>query len=585
MILIFRLSRFGISIMYRRSLARLVRSASSCNIRRQNLHVTCHLGRAYAFQSIASLRVPRCYFSDIVSQDDLAQTSQANATVITQETKLTEILAMKNALELLKAYRDYKDTNDVIPSNEIAVLRCIAFIVQKDSAQRFSLKAEIANESPGNKSVFWDVLDNILEHISESSNSDLASVIWSLGKIGPVAVGFENHSLAQSCDQEILYRDITLFSTKDINKILSGLASLAMRKSKVFAELERAIVSNKIKISSFENQGLVGSLRSFSQTGNGSLNLFELYCKDVYFRGMETFKPFELFQLVSLFAKKGVKADELFSHTEQKVIKMGIESLSNTDIFLILWTFAHKKSDRFHDQVFSHMDQEFVNHGMRRFLPFSLSNTLWCFAKAGKHNANVFVLVKNELMLRDLSAFRKYLPQILWSFAVAEKDYAELYEKIVEEFSSEDLESVSNKDLCTCAWSFGKLGITNENIYRKIEKEVLSRDPSALKYLDIQRLLTGFAHAIEGSRELFEYLEDAILALNVSSLKAAEMCNVLWPFAEMGYKTRHLFDTVEQEILRRGKLHFKEGQLARLKASFEAFGQGSQELVNVFNRR
>ena len=585
MILIFRLSRFGISIMYRRSLARLVRSASSCNIRRQNLHVTCHLGRAYAFQSIASLRVPRCYFSDIVSQDDLAQTSQANATVITQETKLTEILAMKNALELLKAYRDYKDTNDVIPSNEIAVLRCIAFIVQKDSAQRFSLKAEIANESPGNKSVFWDVLDNILEHISESSNGDLASVIWSLGKIGPVAVGFENHSLAQSCDQEILFRDITLFSTKDINKILSGLASLAMRKSKVFAELERAIVSNKIKISSFENQGLVGSLRSFSQTGNGSLNLFELYCKDVYFRGMETFKPFELFQLVSLFAKKGVKADELFSHTEQKVIKMGIESLSNTDIFLILWTFAHKKSDRFHDQVFSHMDQEFVNHGMRRFLPFSLSNTLWRFAKAGKHNANVFVLVKNELMLRDLSAFRKYLPQILWSFAVAEKDYAELYEKIVEEFSSEDLESVSNKDLCTCAWSFGKLGITNENIYRKIEKEVLSRDPSALKYLDVQRLLTGFAHAKEGSRELFEYLEDAILALNVSSLKAAEMCNVLWPFTEMGYKTRHLFDAVEQEILRRGKQHFKEGQLARLKTSFEAFGQGSQELVNVFNRR
>ena len=67
-------------------------------------------------------------------------------------------------------------------------------------------------------------------------------------------------------------------------------------------------------------------------------------------------------------------------------------------------------------------------------------------------------------MLRDLSAFRKYLPQILWSFAVAEKYYAELYEKIVKQFSSVELESNSNKDLCTCAWSFGKLGITNENI-------------------------------------------------------------------------------------------------------------------------
>ena len=570
-------------------MARLIRNASSCIIRGQHLprkflSLPCSY---HIFQPASYLRASRHYFCNTVNQDGIVSTKTPKAYTTDQihEKKLAEILAMKNAIDLLQEYSNYKDTSDMINASRVAVLRCIAYIVQKDGSQRFSLKAEIVKESPGNKSVFLDLLNNILEHISEFGNSDLASVIWSLGKIGPVSVGFENHSLAQACEEEILSRDITAFSTKDINKILSGLASLVMRKSKVFAELEMAIVSNKIKISSFENQGLVGSLRSFSQTGNGSLNLFELYCKDVYFRGMETFKPFELFQLVSLFAKKGVKADELFSHTEQKVIKMGIESLSNTDIFLILWTFAHKKSDRFHDQVFSHMDQEFVNHGMRRFLPFSLSNTLWCFAKAGKHNANVVVLVKNELMLRDLSAFRKYLPQILWSFAVAEKDYAELYEKIVEEFSSEDLESVSNKDLCTCAWSFGKLGITNENIYRKIEKEVLSRDPSALKYLDIQRLLTGFAHAKEGSRELFEYLEDAILALNVSSLKAAEMCNVLWPFAEMGYKTRHLFDTVEQEILRRGKLHFKEGQLARLKASFEAFGQGSQELVNVFNRR
>lgn len=575
------------SIMYGGSLARLVRSVSPYVIRRQHLTL-CHLGRAYVFQSISSLRVPRHFSCDAASQDGivLAQAAEANETGNRHETILSEILSMEKVLELLQVYSTYKDAGDImIQASRIAVLRRIAYIVQRDGAQRFALKAEIDKNSRGNESVFLDLLDNILEYISESSNSDLASVIWSLGKIGPIAVGFENHSVAQVCEQEILSREIISFSTKDINKILSGLASLFMKKSKVFVEVERAIVSGRIQISSFENQGLVGSLRSFSQTGNGSLNLFELYCKDVYFRGMETFKPFELFQLVSLFAKKGVKADELFSHTEQKVIKMGIESLSNTDIFLILWTFAHKKSDRLHDQVFSHMDQEFVNHGMRRFLPFLLSNILWCFAKAGKHNAKAFDLINQELILRDLSTFRKYFSQILWSFAVAEKDYAEFYEKIVEEFLSVDLESIGNKDLCRYAWSFGKLGITNNSIYRKIEKEILSRDPSALKYLDIQRLLTGFAHVKEGSKELFRYLEDAILTLNVSSLKAAEICNVLWPFAEMGYKTRHLFDAAEQEILRRGKQHFKEGQLARLKTSFEAFGQGSQELANLFNRR
>ncbi|CAH3018663.1 unnamed protein product, partial [Porites evermanni] len=501
--------------MYRGSLARLVRSVSPYVIRRQHV-IPCHLGRAYVFRPIPSLRVPRHFSCDTASQDGIvsAQAAEANSTGNRQETILSKILSMEKALELLQAYNTYKDAGDIMTqASRIAVLRCIAYIVQRDGAQRFALKAEIDKESQGNESMFLDLLDNISECISESGNSDLASIIWSLGKIGPIAVGFENHSVAQVCEQEILSREITSFSTKDINKILSGLASLVMRKSKVFDEVEGAIVSGRIQISSFENQGLVGSLRSFSQTGNGSLILFELYCKDVYFRGMETFKPFELFQLVSLFAKKGVKADELFSHTEQKkVIRMGIESLSNTDIFLILWTFAHKKSDRLHDQVFSHMDQEFVNHGMRRFLPFLLSNILWCFAKAGKHNAKAFDLINQELVLRDLSTFRKYFSQILWSFAVAEKDYAELYEKIVEEFLCMDLESIGNKDLCQYAWSFGKLGITNENIYRKIEKEIFSRDPSTLKYLDIQRLLTGFAHAKEGSGELFEYLEDAIMA-------------------------------------------------------------------------
>ena len=416
--------------MYRGSLARLVRSVSPYVIRRQHL-IPCHLGRAYVFQSISSLRVLRHFSCDTASQDGIVSTqaAEANATGNRQETMLSEILSMEKALELLQAYNTYRDAGDImIQASRIAVLRCIAYIVQRDGAQRFALKAEIDKESQGNESVFLDLLDNISECISESGNSDLASVIWSLGKIGPIAVGFENHSLAQVCEQEILSREITSFSTKDINKILSGLASLVMKKSKVFDEVERAIVSGRIQISSFENQGLVGSLRSFSQTGNGSLILFELYCKDVYFRGMETFKPFELFQLVSLFAKKGVKADELFL-----VIKMGIESLSKTDIFLILWTFAHKKSDRLHDQVFSHMDQEFVNHGMRRFLPFLLSNILWCFAKAGKHNAKAFDLINQELILRDLSTFRKYFSQILWSFAVAEKDYAELYEKIVED--------------------------------------------------------------------------------------------------------------------------------------------------------
>lgn len=227
-------------MMFKGNLTRLVRS--SLMLRRQSFPKTslplgACLGRTYVLQPIPSLRVPRCYFCGSVNQDGvlLAQTLQAADHGHVKEKKLSDILAMQNALELLEAYNNYKDAEDMIQANRIAVLRSIAYIVQKDGTQRFSLKVDMHKTSPESKnSLFLDLLNYILDHISQLSSNELASVIWSLGKIGPVVFGVDNLALAQACEQEILSREITTFSAKDINKILSGLASLLMKKSKFF---------------------------------------------------------------------------------------------------------------------------------------------------------------------------------------------------------------------------------------------------------------------------------------------------------------------------------------------------------------
>ena len=577
--------------MYRASLTRFSRSALI--LREQSFHKMCMPQLSCSYINIlqpvvSSTRIPRRYFcNSLVCQSDTFSIQSSLDAGNIQEKKLRDILAMDDALELLKAYKNYKDTDDMAHNNRITALRCIADIIQKDGPQRFSLKEDINRVSPGENGLFVELLDHILEHISESSSNGLASVIWSLGKIGSLVFGAEIHALVQACEQEILSRDITTFNAKAINQILAGLASFHLKRSKFFDEVQSAILAEKIKISDFENQGLVGSLWSFSQTGNGSCDLFELYLDEVYVRGMSSFKPFELFQLVFAFANKGIKADQkLFSHAEQEIVQMEIDSFSNMDIFLVLKSFANRKSDKSHEPVFMHMDREFAKHGVKKLSAFLLSNILWCFTKEGMYHAKVYDIVAEEILNRDLSAFHKYLPQLLWSFAVSEKEYPELYERIVSKFLSTNLRNFNDKDLCQYAWCFGKLGITNDSVYQTIEAEILSRDTSwQLKYLDVQKLLTGFAHAKKGSRELFEFFEAAVLQKNVSTLKASEICNVLWPFAEMGFKTAKLYDVVEEEILRRGRLHFKEGQLARLRTSFETFGHGSQELNNLLHRR
>ena len=160
------------SIMYRGSLARLVRSVSPYVIRRQHL-IPYHLGRAYLFQSISCLRVPRHFSCDTASKDGIvsAKAVEANAAGSRHDTVLSEILSMEKALELLQVYSTYKDAGDImIQVNRIAVLRRIAYIVQRDGAQRFALKPEIDKKNHEEMRVcfwtcsitFWSIFPNLV---------------------------------------------------------------------------------------------------------------------------------------------------------------------------------------------------------------------------------------------------------------------------------------------------------------------------------------------------------------------------------------------------------------------------------------
>ena len=506
------------------------------------------------------------------------QTSQAS--VRSEEATLNEvILAMKTVPELLETYKNFQDTALMVQRNRVTVIHCITNIIQKNKEQRVSLNTDINKGPDGNNGLFIDLLNQTLEHISESSGRDLASMMWSLGKIRESS-SIKKHALIKACEREILSRDVTAFDFGAINQILTGLSALNMKKSEFWTKMQSSLVSGEIQISDCDNQALVGSVWAFMKTGNGSPEFFHLCQEEIYLRGLSEFKGSELSQLVFSFAKKGIQADKLYSHIEEEILRLGLNNFCDMKIFLVLWAFANCKSNRTFKPLFSQIDGELVAHGVTGFTNSDLSNIVWCFSKVGVFSAKVYDVVKEEILHRGIDTFRTYLLQLAWSFAMARKKYSDFNEKVTLEFLSLDPRKVDKKVLCDYAWCFGRLGITNDKAYQMIEMEILRRNPY-LNHIQVNKFLTGFAHAKKGSKEFFEFLEVAMLKLNVSTLKAADVCNLLWPFAEMGYKVPQLYDVVEKEILHRGKSHFTLYELRKMTKSYEAFGQGSKELMEL----
>lgn len=551
--------RSDAGIMYRASLTRLVRCASV--VKGQLYHKLCmpHLIRSHVLLRTLSPGVSwkRHFYNTSVYHDGDLFTETTNSAGHSECTALNEVIAaMKTIPELLETYKNFRDTAPMDQRNRVTVLHRIASTVQKDQQQQGFLTSDSSQE----KSLFLDLLDQLSTHISKSSGTDLATVLWSLGKI---QLG---SSLASTCDREIVAREISAFDITAVNQILSGLAAFNMKNSPFWAKIENRILSGDMPICYFNNQEIVGSLWAFSKAGKGSKGLFRLYREDIYSRDMSSFTGSELSQLVFSFTKNGIEAEKLFSHTEQEILQKGLKHFCDMKFFLVLWAFANCKSGKSYDQLFMQIDRELASHGVQELPNSDLSNLLWCFSKVGAYDAKVYEAVKFEILARGLENFHRDFHQILWSFAVTKKkQYVDFLEEAASQFICFDMSRIEKRNLCMYAWCFGSLGETNERVFQAIEQELLRSKDTKLDYKHIKMLLSGFGRAKKGSQEFWTFLEAAILKLDFSALRSDDIARFLWPFAAVKYKPSKLYKSVEKEVFQRGESQFAVKELVRMK--------------------
>ena len=84
--------------------------------------------------------------------------------------------------------------------------------------------------------------------ISKCQPRDLANLMWALGKIEE-----KEHKLVEACEKEILSRGIVAFGNAHICQIVNGCANLNLRTSRIFGDLQEAILNGQLKIEDFED--------------------------------------------------------------------------------------------------------------------------------------------------------------------------------------------------------------------------------------------------------------------------------------------------------------------------------------------
>ena len=136
---------------------------------------------------------------------------------------------------------------------------------------------KIENVSAG---MFHVVLQQILSRdISKCQPQYIANLMWALGQIRE-----KGHKLVDICEKEILSHDIMAFNSAHICQIVNGCANLNLRTSRIFGNLEEAILNGQLRIEDFEDRGLSGMLLSFCETENGSLEMFNVVSREILSR-------------------------------------------------------------------------------------------------------------------------------------------------------------------------------------------------------------------------------------------------------------------------------------------------------------
>ena len=476
-----------------------------------------------------------------------------------------KITAARTAEEYLYLYDNFKDSTGMTQVNRITILHHLTrFAVSPPKKNFVSTKKALLKQ----KQIFITLLNSIGAELDRCKARDLASIMWSLGKLREHVAWF-----VFECEKEILRRDASSFRAPSVCQLLNGFASLDLKRSQFFTLVEQRILDGQLKMSHFENRGLAAALWSFSKTGNGSRELFEKFQKEILSRDVKKFSSAQLVQFLWSFLQKDEQCDKLFQITTKEILERPMADLSDYSIKMLLWSYAKAGIDvEGSFELFHSLGAEITNRGVYGFDTDELSMLVWSFAKRCPKVNTIFDIVEGELHLRGISHLRnEELSLILWSFAESGHFSSDLFNACQEEILSRDLSLFKSDQLSKLVWALGKPTVSNSELFSRVEKEVLC-NVSIFSSEELCMILHGFSRATAGTHELFKKLEREVLDRNILDNRPELIPDLASVFSECSYEATLMFDAIEEVLKAKDQSVYRDQELRRIKMAF--FKQG-----------
>lgn len=486
------------------------------------------------------------------------------------------IAAVRTAEELLYLFENFKDSPAMTQVNRITILHYLARLATKGPKKNFFATKKALTKQ---KDVFSILLQNIAAELEKCKSRELASIMWSLGKLREhVAL------IVSECEKEILRRDVTSFKVPSVCQLLNGFATLDLNRSQFFILIEQSILEEKLKMSDLENRGLAGALWSFSKTGNGSRELYEKFQEEILSRNAKKFSSAQLVQFLWSFTQKEIQCDKLFEITAQEILERPMADLSDYSInmLLLLFTKANQVPCKRQEnaEFFNCLGAEVTRRGVHGFDTEELSMLVWSFAKRCPNVKSVFDIVEKELHIRGISKLRnEEFSLILWSFAKSGNLSAELFNACHEEILSRDMSLFKAHQLSQLIWAFGMATVPSLGFFNIAEKEVLS-NISHFSDKELCMMLHGFSRASAGTHKVFTTLEREVLERNIPENNPGIIPELASVFSKCNYEATLMFDIIEKVLKTTDQSVFSEQELQDIKMAFFKVGRECCPLQN-----
>ena len=407
------------------------------------------------------------------------------------------ILSKRTVQEQLEFYESWKDQASLI--NRITMLHHMAKTIQKHRFQAEVFQKEKEKALNGDESAYTEILDFIADSIRGCKAQGLANVLWSLGKLKET-----DHRLVKACLKEISFHDVAFFYKAEICQILHGLTELKVKDSRIFEQVEKAILNGKIRISRCEKRQLAGILTSFIKMGHGGEEFYRAFEAEILQRGFREFHNGEMTQILRAYAIMDISSASLFNQAEKELLRRSPFKLLRTELVAILRAFA--MAGQGSEAFFAAFDNEIVTRRVQDYYSLPLCWIIWAFATRRMTSCRVFIAAAEEIYKRGFNNLENgELALCLYSYVLSEIPCGAFLEALKTELMSRDLGTFESIQLYQVLWSCAKAGLLNPKLLQDLKYKILQQSSTQNEG---GVTVKGFIGAETGGQEQFNYLQN-----------------------------------------------------------------------------